>query len=307
MTTGNPAAGSHLWQMAFVSFAVVLVLFEMLRGWSLGLPRQIVRLVALAAAYLVAIFGGKFVLPFARPLLHLPDVVLSMVGGAVLAMIVYAVINGVGGVLFKRTRQQESGFIRLIYGASGAFLGLFFGGFFVWLVLLGIRSVGSVADAQVRAQRSEPLPDNAWRIVNGRLLPARSEDPNSLPELLARLKSSIEMGSLGDIVKRADPLPQGSFDTLGKLGGTLAKPQTAQRFLSFPGARELSLHPRIVELRQDPHIANLIAHGRFLDLLQDQRVINALNDPTLLERVKRFDLQRALDYAAKPEPTEPPQ
>ena len=172
---GSPAAGSHAWQMAFVSFAVVLILFQMLRGWSLGLPRQIVRLCAIVAAYGAAFLGGRMMLPFVRPLVRLPDVALSAIGGALLAMIVYAVINGVGALLFKRTAQQESGFIRMIYGASGAFLGLFFGLFFVWLLITGVRSVGSVADAQVQAKTPASLPPNAHRIINGKLLPAAIE------------------------------------------------------------------------------------------------------------------------------------
>jgi hypothetical protein len=31
--------------------------------------------------------------------------------------------------------------------------------------------------------------------------------------------------------------------------------------------------------------------------MQDQRLIDAVNDPTLLEELRKFDLQRALDYS----------
>jgi hypothetical protein len=299
---GSPAAGSHSWQIAFVSFAVVLILFQMLRGWSLGLPRQIVRLCAIVASYAAAFFGGRMLLPFVRPLVRLPDVALSAIAGAVLAMIVYSAINTLGALLFKRTGQQESGFIRLVYGASGAFLGLFFGLFFVWLLVTGIRSIGSIADAQVQSRTPAPLPENAHRIVNGRLVSAADAEPRSVTELLARLKNSVEMGGLGDVIKRTDPLPNGSLKTVERVGETLAKAESAERFLSSPGARELAMHPRIVELRQDPEIARMISKGRILDLLQDQRVIDAINDPTLMERIRRFDLQKALDYARERQP-----
>jgi hypothetical protein len=43
--------GSPLWQAVFISFAVVLILFEVVRGWRLGLIGQLVRIAALAAAY----------------------------------------------------------------------------------------------------------------------------------------------------------------------------------------------------------------------------------------------------------------
>lgn len=302
MTQLDPAAGSHLWQTLFVSFAVVLVLFEMLRGWRLGLPRQFVRLIAIVAAYGAAFYGGPAMVPVARQFFRLPDFALSAIGGAALAFVIYAVISGAGALVFRRTAQQESGMLRLIYGASGAFIGIFFGLFFVWMLLLGVRSLGSIADARVRAANGESLPPNARRIVGGRMVDARTGDAGSLPETLARLKNSVELGVLGDAVKKLDPLPPGTFQTLGKVGETFAKPENTERFLSFPGARELSMHPRIVQLRQDPHVAKLISEGRFLELLQDQRLIDALNDPTLIERLKKFDLQRALDYAMHGEP-----
>jgi len=43
----------------------------------------------------------------------------------------------------------------------------------------------------------------------------------------------------------------------------------------------------------------MIAQGRFLDLIQDRRLIDAANDPALANRIKKFDLQRALDYATE--------
>ena len=53
-------AGSPLWQIVFVSFVLVLILFEVLRGWRRGLPRQVARLGALVAAYFAGWFASKF-------------------------------------------------------------------------------------------------------------------------------------------------------------------------------------------------------------------------------------------------------
>jgi hypothetical protein len=57
--------------------------------------------------------------------------------------------------------------------------------------------------------------------------------------------------------------------------------------------------PKIVALRDDPEISDMIAQRRFLDLLQDQRIIDAANDPALASQIKKFDLQGALDYAVQ--------
>src|SRR3982751_6969198 len=88
------SAGSSLWQLVFISFACVVILLEVLRGWRRGVARQLARLGALIAAYFAAYFGGSFLVPLGRPLLHLPDALVSIVIGAILALVVYAAING---------------------------------------------------------------------------------------------------------------------------------------------------------------------------------------------------------------------
>jgi len=294
------AAGSPVWQLVFISFAIVLVLFEVVRGWRRGIARQLARLGALIAAYFAAFFGGRLLVPMVRPFLKVPDIALSILAGAILALVVYAVINGLGTILFRRTGQHDSALVRLLYGAGGAVLGFFFGAFLVWLVVVGVRSTGAVADAQVREQSgSASLQPQAIHAVDirRRLLSESNEQTASLLTLLARLKNSLEMGLIGDVVKRTDVVPPKTYETLGKLGQVASSPQSAERFLSFPGARELSQHPKIVALRSDSEISEMIAQRRYVDLLQNEKIIAAANDPELVEQLKKFDLQRALDYA----------
>jgi hypothetical protein len=299
-------SGSPLWQTVFVSIAVLIVLLQVLRGWSLGLPRQLVRIVALVAAYSTALYGGETILPLLRSLVKAPDFVLSTLGGAILAMIVYSVINTIGTILFKRTRQQESALVRLIFGASGAFLGLGFGLFFVWLLLVGIRSLGAVAEAEVNARAPAEISrfdERSARTGGLRRTRTAVPDENSLTGSLARLKKSVELGGLGDVVKQTAVLPSGIYDNVAKVGEVFAKPQRAQRFISYPGVQELMDHPKILALRADPEVARMLAEGRLFDLLQDDRLIEAANDPELAAQLKRFDFKAALDYAARePQP-----
>src|SRR5215831_21105491 len=119
----------------------------------------------------------------------------------------------------------------------------------------------------------------------------------ALATSLARLKNSLELGLLGSAVKNTDPISQRTYETLEKAGSVLSSPERAQKFLTFPGARELAEHPKIVALRSDPEVADLIAQGRFLELLQNPRVIVVANDPILAERIGKFNIQRALDHA----------
>jgi len=289
-------AGSPLWQIVFVSFALILILFEVLRGWRRGLPRQVARLGALVAAYFAAIFGGKFFAPLVGMFVQMPDALLSIFAGAIFALIIYAVISGTGSALFRRTDQHESLIVRLFYGSTGAFLGAFFGLFLVWMIIVAIRSVGSVANAEVREQANDTSVSHAVE-VRRRLLAGPSEDEAPLTTSLARLKNSVEMGVIGDTVKKFDVVPQKNYDLIEKVGQVAANPQNAERFLQFPGARELSEHPKIVALRNDQEISQMLAQGRLLELIQDHRIIDAANDAELYARLKKFDLNAALNYA----------
>ncbi len=297
------AAGSPLWQLVFVSFALILILFEVLRGWRLGVVRQLARLAALIAAYFVAFFGGKFMVPIVRPFFKMPDALLSILAGAVLAFLVYAIINGLGAIWFKRTRQHDSLLVRFLYGSAGAVLGLFFGAFLIWLLVVGVRSVGAVADARVRGQEdvSAPPQPRALHVVDVRrsLFSQSSEELPPLMTSLARLKNSLEMGLIGDAVKKADIIPAKTYEALGKVGQVASSPKTAERFLSYPGARNLTEHPKIAALRNDPEISQMIAQGRLFELLQNEKIRAVLNDRSIIDQIKNFDLQRALDYATQ--------
>lgn len=296
-------SGSPLWQTVFISFAVILILLEIIRGWRLGILRQLVRVAAIIAAYAAAFFGGNQLVPLLRPVVTAPDIVLSAVAGAILALLVYATIAGLGAVLFKRTAQQSAGAVRLLYGLSGAFVGLLFGAFFIWLLLIGIRSIGSIAEAQVQA-KSVTNADDVGPNPTRRYLPGHGPSPrptldsNSLAPMLARLKNSVELGTAGGFIKKADAMPDGIYQTLTDASVVLANPETAQRFLSHPATTELSEHPKIVALRDDPELTEIIREGRLLELLSHPKVVEAANDPDLAERVKRFDLKKALEYAA---------
>jgi membrane protein required for colicin V production len=289
-------AGSPLWQAAFISFGIVLILFEVVRGWRLGLLRQLLRIVALATAYGAAIVGGRFLVPIARPFLKMPDFVVSILAGAVLALVIYAAVIGIGMVLFKRTNQQSSQRVHLISGFAGAIVGLVFGLFVLWLIMVGVRGVGAVADAQVRGRASSPEPGQSAS-ARGPAVRQPNAGPTAFATSLARLKNSLELGPFENAVRETDPVPLKTYETLRQVGAVFSSPDRARKFFTFPGAHELSEHPKIVALRNDPEISEMIAHGRFFDLLRNQRIIDAANDPTLADRIKKFDLQQALDYA----------
>jgi uncharacterized membrane protein required for colicin V production len=303
MPEPQATGGSLLWQGIFISFALVLVLFEVVRGWRLGLLRQLMRLAALVVAYAAGFFGGRLLVPIVRPLLKMPDFVLSALGGAIFAFVAYAVVSCIGAILLKRTCEQQSRLVQLIYGIAGAIVGLFFGVFALWLIVVSVRAVGAVADAKVGNQSAavHTAPDVTSHAleIRRRFLGDGNEPSAAFAASLARLKNSLELGVFGNVIKQTDPVSQKSYDTLAKVAAVFSNPERARRFLSFPGARELSEHPKIVALRDDLEISEMIAQKRFFDLLRDQRIIDAANDLAVAKRIKKFDLQAALDYAVE--------
>ena len=297
-----PIAGSSAWQLAFLSFAVVILILEVLHGWRIGLTRQLVRIVAIAAAYSCAIFAGPVLLPITRSCTKLPDPILTAVGGAVLGAIIFAILNALGPLLFKRTKDHESAVMRLSWGISGGLLGILLGSFTIWLVFAGARLAGSVAEAQVRSQHTlttgilQPVWNRPLQIQSA-ALSTRDQQPTPLMTTLAEVKNSLEAGPIGETLKNVDPLPQSAYHTVERVAEVASNPETIQRFLRFPGAQQIANDPKMIALRDDPEITKLVSQGRVFDLLQNRRVIDALNDPVLLARLKNFDLDRALDYA----------
>jgi len=188
----------------------------------------------------------------------------------------------------------------LIWGGTGAFLGILLGLFTIWLAFAGIRMVGSVAEARLRMQnaptRAAGQPIGAAQTQTES---AVSPLPNPLMAMLANMKNSLESGRVGEAVRTIDPLPPSLYRVLEKAGQVASNVQSAERFLSYPGAREISEHPRVVALRNDSRVMELIASGHIFELLKNPRMIEAMNDPALQARVKNFDLERALDYALK--------
>ncbi len=292
-----PAPG---WQFVFVSLAIVILLLEIIHGWRLGLVRQLVRIIAIIVAYSCAFFAARATIPLMHSFFKLPDPILAVLGGAILAAVLFAAINLTGTFLFRKTAQQESRFVRLIWGSTGAFLGILLGLFTIWLGFAGIRMVGSVAEARLRTQnlpasaRAQP---NRPAQIQGES--AVSPSPNPLMVMLAEMKSSLESGKMGEAVRTVDPLPPALYRLLEKTGEVASNVQSAERFLSFPGAHEISEHPKVVALRNDPRVLELIAKGHVFELMKNERMIEAMNDPALQARVKKFDLERALDYALK--------
>lgn len=275
--------------------AALIVALQAWRGWRLGVVRQTLSVVALGAAYLAAILGGRLLVPWLRPL-GFPDPILAVGGGCLLGAIVFIVISALAAILFKKTSDQSVMLVRLGYGAFGAVIGALFGLFIVWVGVLAIRVLGTVAETEVTAAGRRPA-----EVRQRSATQPVAQPPGAMARSLAQMKSAIEHGASGAIVEQVDPLPAKLYSVLAKLGQMISSEQSVERFLAHPDVRFLSQHPRIVALQHDPTITRGIEARDYLGLIRNERIVQAANDPEIAGLMRGFEFEKALDHALEPQ------
>ncbi len=284
--------------------AGVMVVFSMFRGWREGLPRLLARLVSLVLAYVCGWLAGKPLVPALRQALDLPDFLLAVLGGVAIGLTVYAVCSLLIAILLRRTDDQESTVVRLLFGLGGSLLGLATGLILVWFAMLALRLAGTIADArieaarQVQTQLAREEPSGADGAPNS----ARTTLPEELapPKLIlsiSRLKSSVDNGITAAALDKVDVIPDKVYSTLGRVAQVLGNPAAAGKFMEFPGAEKLARHPKIASLAGRPEIAEALRKQAYIGLLRHPEVVAAANDPELNADLRAFDLDAALDYA----------
>ena len=283
--------GTDSWQICFFAVAAALVCLKAWHGWRLGVVRQSVGVIGLACAYGMAVYGGRLLVPVLKPL-GIPDGLLGIVGGALLGLLVYLGFAMTGAILFKKTSHQSLGIIRVGYGAAGAVLGALMGVFAVWIGVVGIKLLGTVARSQIEGAR-HPV-----SMVRGKLTPAPiPQQPGAIVRSLAHIKESIEQGRAGALVDHVDPIPGTLYSLLSRVGQMISNEQSIDRFLAYPGVKKLTEHPKIAALQNDPDIARDLIAQNYFALVRNERIIRAANDHEIAELMAKFEFEKALDYA----------
>ncbi len=272
-----PPDGPDSGFILFLIGATVLVLLMAWRGWRLGIVRQALSIVSLVFGYVAGIWLGRYLIPVLRPA-GFPDRVLAVFGAVLVGLFVYVALMIVWGVIFKRTSQQSVGIVKLGFGASGALLGAIFGVFLVFVCVVAIRIIGSIADAEAHPRRGAP-------------------PPSRIALRVAAMKHSLEGGPAGAMIEKMDPVPGKVYETLGKVGKLAASPDSIERFAGDRDVHRVSAHPKIIALRDDAEVQRAIRDGDYMSLLRNPKVIDAANDPEVMKLLGTFDLQKALDHA----------
>jgi len=287
--------GIDAYQVAFFLGAALFIAFTAWHGWRLGILRQIINILALAAAYLIGYFGGGRLGPFLHRFSGLPEQALAVLGAVGLGFIVYCCITLIGVIAFTKTAHQRIGLIRFGYGASGSVFGAFYGLFLVWIMVLAIRLLGSVAESEI-AVADQP------HVARAKSSPSTPPPvpPSAVARTLAHMKQSLEQGPAGAVVQQVDPIPGTLYGILRKLGLMVSDEKSVDRFLAYPGVKPLLAHPKIAALQNDPDITRDLVNRNYFALIRNPLIITAANDAEIAELMRKFEFEKALDYAIQP-------
>lgn len=258
--------------LLIIAGVTVFCLFMAWRGWRLGVMRLFLGLAGLVAGYLLGQSGGTAVarlVPFGL----LPEPIMAIGGGIVLAIMLYIAGRILGALIFKRTGQQEANLLRWAYGFLGALLGLVEAVALVWLMGIGLRiSDSATSTTHRKPKQSEPA--------------------------LHALTRMLHDSGLGSVVEAIDPVPVHYYKLVVNSFKALSSPQVLGDFLSSEPAQQLAKHPKVVALRKDTSFERQIRTGNYLELFRNQRLIDVVTDKEIHKMLLDREVAEALEKAA---------
>lgn len=270
------------WQQWIFMGALAWLLFEMWRGWQLGMIRGVVKIFLLIASWMgasaaAAASSAALAIFFRTPSTLIPTAIASVVG-----LTIYFLGTLIAGLLLKKT-EHHHGVLQTILGIGGACCGLLFGLFFLWGGVSLVRSLGLLGEMQLmEAQRK-----------GGRM----KDQP--LACNLVKFERSLEMGSVGQFLTSTDPLSPAFYENTRKSMKVMQDPVAFQRFLHSPNVEQLLSHPKLARVLADPKLQEEVKTGNLPALWSSSAVQALLNDPQLMKEIKQFDLSQALDYSLR--------
>ena len=278
--------GSPLWQGILFFAAFLFLLWELWGGWRRGIVRSGVNFCAFVFSGFLGLLAGQATWFVVEKLIPGFGWMAGAFAGSIVTLVVLCLSLFLGAVLFKRTGQQPSSVIRLLYGIGGSFFGLLTGLLILWGGITIIRTFGVVAVTAIGDRSPAEAP-----------LVART---------LLTLKDSLELGPAGKVAEAVDAVPPGIYEMIDRIGKLTADQAAMARFLDYPGMQEIMQHPRVAALLRDPEIVRDAQDRNILGLMQSRALLDAVNDPSLQKKLEGLDLKNALDYAfpaPQPSPT----
>jgi hypothetical protein len=127
------------------------------------------------------------------------------------------------------------------------------------------------------------------------------EEPGPLVRNFAKLETALGEGASGKFLQRYE---NGStthaFATLARVAIMVSRPEAVDRFLAYPGVDQLVSHRKLIAVRDDPEVAELLRNRSFMRLLRHEKVLALATDDEFNALMKKMQFEKALDHALEP-------
>jgi hypothetical protein len=273
---------SPFWQNAFLFTVFLFTGWFIWSGWRAGVVRAALALGGMFVGSFAGVAVGGAIGPLVGRIFPVPGVFVGVLLGLAVGIGIYVAVWFLGALLFKRTGQQRTTVLRLIYGLGGAALGLFIAVTMLWGMLFFVRGLGGFYQG-----RFEPAA----------LRDSRLPRPNFAETALVKLNRSIGAGRTGQRLLSLDLMPEKFYRLFEKFGQICAQPAALRRLLDYPPINALLDDPKITAFLNDPNAADALDNQSLRALLTNPKLAEAVNDPALIAKVQKIDLEKALDFA----------
>ncbi|PIE18246.1 MAG: hypothetical protein CSA65_05895 [Proteobacteria bacterium] len=230
-----------------------------LLGWISGFWSQVVRLVALVAAYVLSKPLGELLYPPMSPWLGRSPWVGTIAATAIAFVFCYGILAIIGWMLLRSWRQRRPYVKSGLDSLFGALLGAAKGGVIIAMVLSALALIDHTPAATV-------LESVGWR------------DSFSAKQLRDHnLLEDVRLPVVGDV------------KTLRRLS---RDPSLRRRVAEDPAVRKLLRHKKVRPLMRDEKLRVAAQRGDLRTLLADPRVAALMRDPELRKLAERIDLSK---------------
>lgn len=263
--------------------AIMWLLYSLWRGWSLGVVRQAVALVALLVSVVLGYWAGPLV-GMVVPAIGFPAFLRPLAGGLLVGGLIWLLINICSAIVFRKTSDQGFGPVRLVFGGLGACLGLVSGAVVLGLGAWAVRWSGSVAEG-VHAS------------LSARKKPGKTAHASEPEDLLLTLKKALDHSSAGSALTLLDPVTPDKYRLLTKIGQVAANPAALERLMAQPNLQPLVDNANIRAVRDDQGLRDAIADGDLLAVLANPRVAALARDSQVIHVLRHLQLEKVLTEA----------
>ncbi|MCA9523192.1 MAG: CvpA family protein [Myxococcales bacterium] len=242
--------------MIIDGIAAGLILLAAIWGFFSGLAKQLVRIAAIVAAYLLAVPSGHYAASYLGQHVSTSYALLRVGATLLLGLTYYIVLSVVGTQIFKRIDEKSETFSK-IDRRLGALAGGLKGGLLAYLALT------ILVFALPSLRRSQPL------------LAKEAE-----ASMLTRLASESNI---------AGRLKLPRFRAIYKIA-LLASNRTAmQKAAENPAFRRILENPK-AKFLLEPKIIQAVLEKNYLLLIKDGRIFDLIDDPQFQRDLDRIDL-----------------